>query len=171
MAQIAVKHQWGKQILARLSADLTQAFSNAQGYSEQNLRYMRQFYYEYVNAPELLEIAKNVRWGTNLVIMNRVKDPNARKFYLQMASDSMCSRELIELQIKSQAYERECLHEKKHNFKSTLLSHIAAKADNIVKASYFMEVSQPFIGSKSLLEKQIETEMVSRIKEVIILNK
>ena len=38
-----------------------------------------------------------------------------------------------------------------------------------MKASYFLEVSKPFLGSKSLLEKQIETEMVTRIKEVILM--
>ena len=165
----AERYQWGQQLLARLSQDLTKTFSNARGYSEQNLRRMRQFYYEYVGFPELLDLAKNVRWSTNVSIIHKVKEPDARKFYLQMASDSMCSRDVIELQIKSQAYERECLHEKKHNFELTLPSQLAARADNILKASYFMEVSQPFIGSKSLLEKQIETEMVSRIKEVIMM--
>lgn len=32
-----------------------------------------------------------------------------------------------------------------------------------------MEISKPFIGSQSLLEKQIENEMVARIKEVIMM--
>lgn len=169
LAKTADHYQWGKQILARLAVDLTKIFSNARGYSEQNLRHMRQFYYEYANAPELLELAKNIRWSTNLMIIHRVKSLEARKFYLQMASDSLCSRDVIEVQIKSQAYERECLQDKKHNFQTTLPSTLAARADNLLKASYFLEVSQPFVGSKSLLEKQIETEMVSRIKEVIMM--
>lgn len=169
LANTTERYQWGQQILARLSQDLTKSFSNARGYSEQNLRRMRQFYYEYAKSPDLLELAKNVRWSTNISIIYKVKSLDARKFYLQMASDSLCSRDVIELQIKSQAYERECLHNKKHNFESTLPSPLAARADNILKASYFMEVSKPFIGSKSLLEKQIETEMVSRIKEVIMM--
>lgn len=169
LAKTADHYQWGKQILAKLSQDLRLAFSNARGYSEQNLRHMRQFYYEYISSPELLDIAKNVRWSTNLMIMHRVKSLDARKYYLQMASDSMCSRDIIELQIKSQAYERECIHDKKHNFELTLPPQLAARADNILKASYFMEVTQPFAGSKALLEKQIENEMVSRIKEVIMM--
>ena len=45
LAKTADHYQWGKQILAKLSQDLTLAFSNARGYSEQNLRHMRQFYY------------------------------------------------------------------------------------------------------------------------------
>lgn len=56
-------------------------------------------------------------------------------------------------------------------FHLTLPDKLAAKADNILKASYFLEVSKPFFGSRSLLEKQIENEMVSRIKEVIMMLK
>ncbi|HEX4045156.1 MAG TPA: PDDEXK nuclease domain-containing protein [Gammaproteobacteria bacterium] len=169
LARTAERYQWGKQILARLSHDLTKVFASARGYSEQNLRHMRQFYYEYAESPDLLDIAKNVRWSTNLLIMHKVKMPEARKFYLQMASDSMCNRDIIELQIKSEAYERECLQDKKHNFSLTLPHHQAARADNILKASYFLEISKPFIGSHSLLERQIENEMVARIKEVIMM--
>lgn len=162
-------YQWGEQIFARLSRDLTNIFTDARGYSEQNLRRMRQFYVEYEQFPELLALAKNVRWSTNLTIIHKVKSPEARKFYLEMASNSLCSRDMIELQIKSQAYEHEFLESKKHNFELTLAPQLAAKADNLLKASYFFEVTQPFIGSKSLLEKQIETEMVSRIKDVIMM--
>ncbi len=39
----------------------------------------------------------------------------------------------------------------------------------MLKASYFLETSLPFIGSQSLIEKQIESEMVSRIKDVIMM--
>jgi len=138
LAETAERYQWGQQVLARLSQDLTKHFSNARGYSEQNLRRMRQFYYEYSKAPELLELAKNVRWSTNVAIFHKVKTTDARKFYLQMASASMCSRDVMELQIESQAYERECVHSKKHNFDLTLPSSLAARADNILKASYFM---------------------------------
>lgn len=169
LAHTAERYQWGQNILGRLSKDLSKSFSSARGYSEQNLRRMRQFYNEYVQAPELLELAKNVRWGTNIAILHKVKTWEARRFYLEMASQSLCSRDIIELQIKSQAYERERLLPKKHNFDTSLSATLAAKADNLLKPSYFFEVSQPFIGSKSLLEKQIETEMVSRIKDVIMM--
>lgn len=71
LAKTAYHYQWGKQVLAKLSQDLTLAFSNARGYSEQNLRHMRQFYYEYISSPELLDIAKNVRWSTNWVELQK----------------------------------------------------------------------------------------------------
>src|SRR5437899_967536 len=56
------RYQWGKKIFARLSVDLVDGFSNAKGYSERNLRSMRQFYCEYQDHPDLFEIAKDVRW-------------------------------------------------------------------------------------------------------------
>lgn len=169
LANTTEKYQWGQKIFPHLAHDLVKVFSNARGYSEANLRRMKQFYLEYIEFPDLLNLAKNVRWSTNISIIHKVKNPAARKFYLQMANESMCSRDIIEFQIKSQAYERECLQHKKHNFESTLPNALAEKAHNILKASYFLEVSKPFVGSKSLLEKQIETEMVSRIKEVIMM--
>lgn len=169
LARTAERYQWGEQLLARLSRDLTKDLHNARGYSEQSLRHMRQFYYEYKEMPELLDLTKKVRWRTNLLIMHKVKTGEARKFYLQLAGETMCTRDAMELQIKSQAYERESLYNKKHNFEVALPAHLAARADNIMKASYFLEVSRPFMGSGSIIEKQIENEMVSRIKEVIMM--
>lgn len=169
LAETTEQYQWGEQLYERLSHDLFTIFKNARGYSPQNLRRMRQFYCEYQKLPELLEIAKNVRWSTNISIMYKVKNLAARKFYLKIASETLCSRDVIELQIRSQAYERELVLNKNHNFQTTLPEKLAAKADNILKASYFLEVSKPFIGSKSLLEKQIENEMMGRIKEVIMM--
>lgn len=169
LTETAEQYQWGEQLYERLSHDLSKTFNNVRGYSHQNLRRMRQFYSEYEKLPKLLEIAKNVRWGTNLLIMHKVKDLKARQFYLEMARETLCSRDMIELQIRSQAYERELVLNKSHNFQITLPEKLAAKADNILKASYFLEISKPFIGSKSLLEKQIENEMMSRIKEVIMM--
>jgi predicted nuclease of restriction endonuclease-like (RecB) superfamily len=99
LANIAENYQWGQQVLARLAQDLCKTFANATGYSEQNLRRMRQFYYEYCNSPELLDLAKNVRWSTNMAIIHKVKSFEARKFYLQMAINSMCSRDYIRWKI------------------------------------------------------------------------
>lgn len=169
LAETAKRYQWGKGILARLSIDLRDGLGNAKGYSEQNLRFMRQFYYEYVEHPDLFQIARDVRWRTNILIMAKVKDADARKFYLEMARDTLCSRDAMDIQIKSQSYEREALQSKTHNFKSTLPSALADKAVNILKPSYLIEVTEPFFGSGKLLERHIENHMVEHIKKVIMM--
>jgi len=164
-----IRYDWGKSVLKNFSQDLLLAFPNSTGFSVRNIRYMRQFYNEYKDHIDCLEIAKEVSWGTNIEIMAKVKDINARRFYLQMAAETMCSRDIISLQIKSQAYEREHYQDKKHNFKSTLPAVQAAKAENILKASYFFETTEPFEIAGQLLEREIESEMVRRIKDVIMM--
>jgi predicted nuclease of restriction endonuclease-like (RecB) superfamily len=91
--------------------------------------------------------------------MAKVNDQNARFFYLKMASQSMCGRDVMITQISYRAYERECLQDKKHNFNRTLPADIqAAKAENILKSSYFFEATEALALAKPLQERQIEND-------------
>jgi len=165
----SVKHDWGKSVLENFSKDLSILFPDSTGFTERNLANMRQFYNEYKQHPELLTLAKEVSWGTNIIIMNKVKDVHARLFYLQMAAETMCSRDVISNQISAKAYEHGHLQDKKHNFHTTLPEIQAAKAENILKGGYFFEATEPLALTKTLQEKQVEDDMVRRIKEVIMM--
>ncbi|OGT36537.1 MAG: hypothetical protein A3F11_00540 [Gammaproteobacteria bacterium RIFCSPHIGHO2_12_FULL_37_14] len=165
----SVKYDWGKSILENLSKDLSIIFPDNTGLSERNLAHMRQFYNEYKQHPELLVLAKEVSWGTNIVIMNKVKDAHARLYYLQMAAETLCSRDVISNQISAMAYEHGHLQDKKHNFHTTLPSIQAAKAETILKGKYFFEATEALALTKPLQEKQVEDDMVRRIKEVIMM--
>lgn len=101
--------------------------------------------------------------------MAKIKDYQARLFYLKMAADSMCSRDVMITQISSQAYERECLTDKKHNFATTLPSIQAAKAENMLTSSYFFEATEALALSSPLQEQQVENDIMRRIKEVIMM--
>ena len=73
------KHGWGKSIVERLSIDLRKAFPDAKfGFSPQNLWYMRQFYIEYKDKPNLQQLVGEIPWSQNLLIMSKVKDDNER---------------------------------------------------------------------------------------------
>lgn len=165
----SVKYDWGKSIIENFSKDLSISFPNNTGFSERNLAYMRQFYSEYKQYPELLVLAKEVSWGTNIIIMTKVKDIHAKLYYLQMAAETMCSRDVISNQISSMAYEHGYLQDKKHNFHTTLPAIQAAKAENILKGRYFFEAAEALSLTKPLQEKQVEDDMVRRIKEVIMM--
>jgi predicted nuclease of restriction endonuclease-like (RecB) superfamily len=101
--------------------------------------------------------------------MNKVKDADARLYYLQMAAETMCSRDVISNQISSMAYEHGYLQDKKHNFHTTLPAIQAAKAETILKGGYFFESAEGLALTKPLQEKQVEDDMVRRIKEVIMM--
>jgi predicted nuclease of restriction endonuclease-like (RecB) superfamily len=165
----SVKHDWGKTVIQNFAKDLSIIFPHNTGFSARNLAYMRQFYSEYNLHPELLLIAKEVNWGTNIVIMTKIKDLQARFFYLKMAAESMCSRSVMITQISSMTYERECLQDKKHNFHRTLSEIQAAKAENMLKSSYFFEATEALALTEALQERQIEKDMVRRIKDVIMM--
>ena len=165
----SIKHDWGKSVIERFSKDLSLLFPESTGFSMRNIAYMRQFYNEYKETRDLLEIAKEVSWRTNIVILTKVKDLEARRFYLKMAAESMCNRDVISAQISSKAFERGFLQDKKHNFDSTLPEVQAAKASNMLKSSYFFETTEALALMTPLLERQVEDEMVRRIKDVLMM--
>lgn len=163
------RFKWGKSVIKNFSEDLMLSFPDNQSFSARNLAYMRQLYSEYKNSPELAGLAKDVRWGTNIIIINKVKSDDARRFYLQMAAEAKCSRSVMVAQISSKAYERECLQDKKHNFSRTLPEILAARAENVIKSSYLFEVAEPLGLTSKLSERVVENQMVVRIKETIMM--
>jgi len=64
------KYGWGKSIVEKLSNDLRKEFPGIKGYSAQNLWYMRQFYLEYREYPNLQQVVGEIPWGQNLVILH-----------------------------------------------------------------------------------------------------
>lgn len=163
------RYDWGRSVIANFAEDLKLAFPENKSFSPRNLTYMRQFYCEYKDKPELAQFAKDIRWGVNISIINKVKSDEAKRFYLQMASQSQCSRDVIIAQISAKSYEKECLQEKKHNFDRALPEVLAARADNVMKNNYFFEVVESLGMTSKLSEHTVETQMVTRIKETIMM--
>ncbi|MBI4708261.1 MAG: hypothetical protein HY761_10125 [Candidatus Omnitrophica bacterium] len=63
------KHGWGKSIVETLAKDLQTEFSGMQGFSPQNLWYMRQFYDEYHKNANLQSLVGEISWTKHLIIM------------------------------------------------------------------------------------------------------
>lgn len=162
------KFGWGASIIAHLSKDLKKEFPGSIGFSEQSLRYMKQFYNEYKSNAQLLNLAKMVRWSTNITIMSKVKMADEREFYLRFAQETLCSQEVVLTQIASNAYERQYLVEKKHNFDHVMPMEMAVHAKEILKGSYCFEIAEALGVTEKVIEKQIESQMVAKIKDVIL---
>ena len=65
---------WGKAVVKNLARDLQDEFPGRNGFSTQNLWFMRQFYAEYRDRPKLQPLVREISWSKNLVIMSRCKD-------------------------------------------------------------------------------------------------
>ncbi len=159
------KNNWGDNIVEQLSKDLTKHLGGAEGYSVQNLWYMRQFYLEYTGRRAMLAVAGQIPWGQNIVIMSKLKDVKARTYYLQATAQMGWSRNVLLNQIKARAYERQLKEKKQHNFKLALPVHIAEQAEEALKSNYYLD----FLGiNKPVLERQLENKMVEKIRRVIL---
>ena len=106
------EHGWGKSIVEKLSNDLQHQIGEGVSWSPRNLWFMRQLVTEYSNLNQLGSERKNnnnlnlkqpasdlinnnisnlkqlvseVPWMHNILILQKVKDINARIFYLQSA--------------------------------------------------------------------------------------
>jgi hypothetical protein len=74
---------------------------------------MEQFYDVYVNKPKLAPQVRVLAWTHNLMIMGQNKRPEEREFYLMLAVRAKCSSCELALQIKTAAFERTILSDKK----------------------------------------------------------
>jgi predicted nuclease of restriction endonuclease-like (RecB) superfamily len=160
------KQGWGKAVVATLSRDLKRYFPDIKfGFSPQNLWYMRQIYLEYKKLPNLQRLIGEIGWGSNLEIMSKVKDLAAREYYLRAVIEMGWTRNILSLQIQSQAYERQCLEGKTHNFEKALPKHLAEQADKSLKSVYSLEA----LGfAKPVVENELRRRMVARIKDVLL---
>jgi predicted nuclease of restriction endonuclease-like (RecB) superfamily len=149
----------------KLAGDLRKEFPNTAGFSASNLWFMRQFYLEYRDHTNLLQLAREIPWFSNVTIFSKVKDTTARKYYLKATAEMGWSRNVLLNQIKANAYERHLLQHKQHNFERALPMHLAEQADKSMKDVYMLD----FLGiTKPVLERELEQRMVAAIKDVLL---
>lgn len=83
---------WGKSVIEKLSIDLQQEFHSIEGYSARNLWEMRRFYLEYREHSELKNLALEIPWGQNLLILSKIKDNKEREYYLSHSLENGWTR-------------------------------------------------------------------------------
>ena len=168
LGQLIVERQealgWGTAVVERLSTDLKAAFPEMKGFSPQNLWVIRKFYTEYQHVPDLQQLVVEVPWGHNVLIMQRIKDEAARRYYLEATSRLGWTRNVLLNQIKALAYDVS-LQDKSHNFSVALPEYLAEQANEMLKSHYNLE----FLGLvQEVHELDLERSLVDRLKDFII---
>ncbi|HPR96143.1 MAG TPA: DUF1016 N-terminal domain-containing protein, partial [Thermotogota bacterium] len=99
--------------------------------------------------------------GHNLLIMNKIKDDAEREYYIKSTIENGWTRNILNLQIKSNAYQRQVTVAKTHNFNETLPKVMAEQADNPLKDVYMLD----FLGiTEPVLERELENKMIEKVK-------
>jgi predicted nuclease of restriction endonuclease-like (RecB) superfamily len=160
------QHGWGKSVVERFSKDLKNAFPDAKfGFSPRNLWDMRRIYLEYKDQPKMRQLVAEIPWGQNLMVLNKIKNPEERLYYLSETKEQAWTRDTLREQINSNLYERHRLIDKQHNFEATLPKQLAEQADQSMKDIYMFDM----LGiAEPMIETEIERRMVEKIKDVIL---
>ncbi len=159
------KHGWGKSVVEQLAKDLQEITDGTHSFSERNLWFMKQFYTEYVDYPDLHNFILKVPWGQNILILQKLKNYKSREYYLKSTIGFAWSRNVLLNQIKANAFEYHLENPKQHNFKETLPEHLSEQADNAMKSVYNLEL----LGVKQpIKERELERLMVINVKKLLM---
>ncbi len=120
---------WGSKVIDRLAADLKNELPEIKGFSARNMKRMKAFYTEYPLMPQtaaptqppentgkekvpravaqLGEASLDLPWGHNILLIESVKDLGHRLWYMGQTIEQGWSRDVLRLQIKSRAHDRQ----------------------------------------------------------------
>jgi len=98
---------WGSKVIDRLSADLRDAFPDMKGLSPRNLKYMRAFAEAWPDRAIVQQLAAQIPWFHNCLLLDRVEDSTTRRWYIQAAIENGWSRHVLSMQIDRQAHKRQ----------------------------------------------------------------
>jgi predicted nuclease of restriction endonuclease-like (RecB) superfamily len=128
--------RWGKGIVKELSDWLLAQAPELKGFSASNLWRMKQFYEAYAEAPKLAALLRELPWTHNLLILGQSKRPEEREFYLRLAVQAKWSSRELDRQIRSAAFERTVLSDKKLAAVTRVLPQ---DATGVFKDSYLLD--------------------------------
>ncbi|MCX5783823.1 MAG: PDDEXK nuclease domain-containing protein [Elusimicrobia bacterium] len=156
---------WGKSVVEKLSNDLHKEFPGMQGFSTQNLWYMRQFYREYSSNSKLQPLVGEIGWAHNIVIMSKCKADIEREFYIRATKKFGWTKNILALNIDNETYAKYLLNQT--NFNKTLPIALRNQAKLAVKDNYtfdFLELGEEHRERE--LEQAITAKIGSFLREM-----
>ena len=156
--------EYGSALLKNLSSELIKEFGK--GYSEQNLKNMRQFYLIYQKRQTVSSEFK-LSWS-HYIFLTRIENINERNFYeIESIENSWSLREL-KRQFDSGLFERLKLSSDKQKLKELSLNgQVIQTAQDLIKDPYILEfVGLPELSSYS--ESELEQKLIDKLENFLL---
>ena len=156
--------EYGSALLKNLSSELIKEFGK--GYSEQNLKNMRQFYLIYQKRQTVSSEFK-LSWS-HYIFLTRIENINERNFYeIESIENSWSLREL-KRQFDSGLFERLKLSSDKQKVKELSLNgQVIQTAQDLIKDPYILEfVGLPELSSYS--ENELEQTLIDKLENFLL---
>ncbi|MGJ0310625.1 PDDEXK nuclease domain-containing protein [Aliarcobacter cryaerophilus] len=156
--------EYGIALLKNLSSELIKEFGK--GYSEQNLKNMRQFYLIYQKRQTVSSEFK-LSWS-HYIFLTRIENINERNFYeIESIENSWSLREL-KRQFDSGLFERLKLSSDKQKVKElSLHGQVIQTAQDLIKDPYILEfVGLPELSSYN--ESELEQKLIDKLEHFLL---
>ncbi len=154
---------WGARVIDRLAQDLREAFPDMRGFSPRNLKYMRAFAAAWSERAIVQQLAAQIPWFHNCVLLDKVADPAVRQWYVREAVVQGWSRNVLSLQIEARAHERQ--GKAITNFSATLPPAESDLAEQVFKDPYLFD----FLGTADLRrEREVEQALVDHVQRFLL---
>lgn len=154
---------WGAKVIDRLAADLKEAFPEMSGLTRRNLYSMRAFTEAFPDFSIVKQVVSQLPWGLIIRLIQIVKDPAARDFYLREALRQGWSRSVLEMQIQNQLHLR--AGKAQNNFAVTMPPAESDMATQLFKDPYLFD----FLGTADLRrEAEVEQTLVDHVQKFLI---
>ena len=154
---------WGAKVVDRLGHDLLKAFPGMTGLSPRNLLYMRAFAEAYPGIAIVQQVAAQLPWGHNMVLLDRLKTSELRAWYANATMRFGWSRSVLALQIEAKAHKR---HGKAiTNFKRTLPPERSDLLEQTLKDPYNFDFIT--LGPQAR-ERDLQRKLVAHIRKFLL---
>lgn len=153
---------YGAYVVETLSKKLTKDYGK--GFSEGNLRQMRQFYNTF---PIRQTLSDELAWS-HYLLLTKIENKKSRQFYMKECANSKWSVRELERQISSLLFERLALSKNKRQvLKMAHKGHELKNPSDLVKDPYVLE----FLGLKqeaTLYEKELESALIEHLQDFLL---
>ncbi|WP_116808293.1 PDDEXK nuclease domain-containing protein [Steroidobacter cummioxidans] len=155
--------KWGAKVITRLAADLRRAFPDMTGISARNLKYMRAFAEAWPNQELVQQVAAQLPWGHNTLLLQSVKSAPEREWYARQAIENGWSRSVLTHQIESKLFARQ--GHALTNFTRTLPAAQSELAQQLIKDPYSFD----FLALKpDMLERDLQRGLIDHLRALIL---
>ncbi|MCW8450619.1 PDDEXK nuclease domain-containing protein [Legionella quinlivanii] len=158
---------WGEGLLKQLSQDLMSEFPDMKGFSERNLRLIRQWVQFWLensaNWQQAVAELTQIPWGHNQVIINKCKSADEGLYYIRNTIEYGWSRSVLTHQIESNLWQRE--GKALSNFTKALPSPQSDLAHQTLKDPYVFDFLRL---TKGYDERDLEQGLIEHITQFLL---
>lgn len=154
---------WGAKVIEGLSADLRREFPGMKGLSVRNLKYMRSVAEAWPDEAIVQQAVAQIPWGHNVRLLDKVKDPQERLWYVQACLEHGWSRNVLEMQIETGLFGRQ--GDAPSNFERTLPPPQSDLARDALKDPYNFDF---LTLAADAHERDVERRLVGHIRSFLL---